>query len=72
MNMYQYFQQGDTLYGYCNGFFGRDSYSTKICTLVRPKYAVFEYEDGTADILNYDGRLTEEMVKKWKSQEVDL
>jgi hypothetical protein len=71
MNMLQLFKPGDTLYGYCNGFFGRDDYERKICVAVRPKYAVFEYEDGNATVLNLSERLTIETVEAWKTRPSD-
>jgi len=71
MNMLQLFKAGDTIYGYCNGFFGRDDYERKICVAVRPKYAVFEYENGKATTLNLSERLTPETVEKWKTPESD-
>jgi hypothetical protein len=66
MNMLQPFQPGDTIHGFCNGYFGRDDYETKVCVFVRPKYAVFEYEDGRATVLNFEERLTE-VAAKWKT-----
>jgi hypothetical protein len=72
MNMLQLFQPGDVIYGFCNGFFGRDDYETKTCVLVRPRYAVFEYASGQAATLNEDGRLDEQTVAKWKEPYVDL
>lgn len=53
VNMLQIFQVGDVIENYCNGYFGRDDYERKVCISVRPKYAVFEYEDGRATVLNY-------------------
>ena len=73
MNMLQLFSVGDVLYGYCGGFFGRDDYDRKICVMVRPKYAVFEYtgdglgEAGKATILDLRDGLTEGFVNEWKN-----
>lgn len=64
--MLQFFKPGDTIYGFCNGFFGRDDYDTKICVAVRPKYAVFERESGFATVLNLTERLDRETVEKWR------
>jgi hypothetical protein len=65
--MLQLFETGDRIYGYCNGYFGRDDYANKICVMVRPKYAVFEHVDlGTATVLDYDDRLTAETVDRWR------
>ena len=51
--MLQIFKVGDVIGGYCNGYFGRDDYDTKSCVMVTLNYAVFEYSDGTATVLNY-------------------
>ena len=68
--MYELFKEGDRLYGYCNGAFGRNDYEDKVCTLVRPFYALFEYDDGRAVVLNIEecNGLTEQAIKKWKEQ----
>jgi len=65
--MYSLFRVGDYLRGFCNGYFGRDDYADKICIQVRPKYALFEYEDGTACVLNLsDSRtLTRTKIAAW-------
>lgn len=74
--MLQLFQPGDKIFGYCNGCFGRDDYEDKTVIAVRPKYVLFEYDNGCATVLNAgDSRnITPEMVAKWKlpydSQEV--
>ncbi len=67
--MYKFFREGDVLYGYCNGFFGRDSYAPKICVMVRAKYAVFEYDGGNGTVLNISDSLSSEGVSKWKLPE---
>lgn len=48
-----YFEIGDKISGFCNGFFGRDDYLLKKCVYACKNYAVFEYEDETAVVLNY-------------------
>ena len=68
-NMHHLFSAGDIIYGYCNGFFGRDDYEEKTCILVTPKYAVFQYENGFAAVLNYNKLLVENGVEKWKQEE---
>lgn len=69
--MNKLFNIGDTLYGFCNGYFGRDDYSTKTCVMVTERYAVFQYADGEfeghATVLNWPERLNTEMVSKWKT-----
>jgi hypothetical protein len=68
--MLQLFKPGDQIYGYCNGYFGRDDYADKICVMVRPKYAVFEHVDkGTATVLGYRDDLTTEWVASWREAE---
>lgn len=57
MNMLQIFQIGDEIQGHCNGYFGRDDNSNKMCVMVTSKYAVFQYENGHATVLNYTERL---------------
>ena len=68
MNLNKIFEAGDVISGYCNGFFGRDDYSEKTCVLVTKKYAVFEYENGNAVILNADQHFSKENVKEWKAE----
>lgn len=70
-NMLQFFKPGDTLYGYCGGAFGRDAYSDKICVSVRPLYAVFEFENGTATVLHMSDLVTEADVREWKTPRGD-
>lgn len=66
MSMLNLFEVGDEIQGFCNGFFGRDDYEDKTCVMVMPKYAVFQYEDGSATVINYDERLTDRYVKDWR------
>lgn len=70
-NMLQCFTPGDTIYGYCQGYFGRDDYKNKVCVLVQVKYAVFEYEDGTATVVNYYSGIENDVPdwKDWKNRE---
>ncbi len=68
--MNEFFNVGDTIYGFCNGYFGRDDYDTKLCLMVTKNYAVFQYTDGefegNAVALNNPNRLDKETVDKWK------
>ena len=64
-NMLQVFQPGDVIYGFCNGYFGRDDYETKTCVMVRPKYAVFEYESGFAVTLGFS-EAAAKSAQSWK------
>ena len=52
--MKKFFEVGDMIFGYCQGMFGGDDYDMKICVLVTPFYAVFEYMERKkgATILN--------------------
>jgi len=67
MNMLQIFKVGDEIGNYCNGYFGRDDYENKTCVMVMPGYAVFQYDNGHATVLNYSKRL-EDIAKSenWK------
>ena len=68
-NMLQMFELGETIGGYCNGAFGRDDYYDKTCVKITPKYAVFEYADGTASVLNFShdtARWKDESPTSWK------
>ena len=65
-NMNQFFNTGDIIYGFCNGYFGRDDYEKKTCVFVTWKYAVFEYSDGSATVLNYSQNFNLETIEKWK------
>ena len=65
MNMTNIFEVGDEIGGYCNGAFGRDDYENKVCVMVAPMYAVFEYETGNAAVLNYLEWLSE-VVEEWR------
>jgi len=67
--MNKFFNIGDTLYGFCNGYFGRDDYDTKVCIIASSKYAVFQYLDGefkgNATVLNNPERLDTITVNQW-------
>jgi len=47
------FDVGDRIGGFCNGFFGREDYEDKICVAVFENYAVFQYDDGSGEVLNF-------------------
>jgi hypothetical protein len=67
--MTKLFNIGDRITGFCNGYFGRDDYDSKICIMVNDKYAVFQYTEGEwvgyGTILNYEKGL-ENLVNDWK------
>jgi hypothetical protein len=48
-----FFSVGDRIGGFCNGYFGRDDYKIKTCVAVFNNFAVFQYQDGSGEILNY-------------------
>lgn len=68
--MENFFNVGDTIHGFCNGYFGRDDYDSKICVMVNSKYAIFQYLEGefegNAIALNYPENLDKESVEEWK------
>jgi len=71
-NMFELFKPGDRLFGFCNGYFGRDDYANKICVAVRPQYALFEYVDGgEAVILNASEcrALDRKIIEEWMEDE---
>jgi len=68
ITMYELFKVWDRIQWYCNWYFWRDNYDTKICVLVTKGYAVFEsieweYE-GKACVLN-DTNIGE-IIQDWK------
>lgn len=70
MKMTNFFNIGERVYGFCNGYFGRDDYDTKLCIMVTSRFALFVYVDGefegNAVVLNNPERLDIDMVKEWK------
>lgn len=68
--MNEFFNVGDKIYGFCNGYFGRDDYESKICVMVNYNYAVFQYLDGdfegSATVLNLSSSLDKDTVTSWK------
>jgi len=68
--MYDYFKSGDKIYGFCNGYFGRDNFEDKVCVLVAQTYAVFEYEDEGACILNLSeiNLCDVKIINRWKQE----
>ena len=72
------FEVGDRIYGFCNGFFGRDCYKNKICVMSNDGFAVFvDLDNGYARVLNYidlydsfcDDEKIQEAINSWKVQE---
>jgi hypothetical protein len=65
MDMTDIFEVGDEINGFCSGCFGRDDYEDKVCVMVAPMYAIFEYRSGCAALLDYVEWLNE-VVEEWK------
>ena len=68
---------GDKLYGYCAGFFGRDSYGVKEVVMVREREIV-AIEDNRVVVAYFDGDrypdgieddIVKSMIKEWKSED---
>jgi len=74
VNMFELFEKGDKLYGYCNGRFSDGDYDDKVCVDVRPTYAVFEYVDKPgAAVLNIGDceNLDRATVESWDRERVE-
>ena len=68
MNLYKYL--GKNIYGYCNSYFGRDSYETKRIVFAGVNYIVVEHEDAlkTPGIAYFHDKTKEEveqLLKDW-------
>lgn len=64
----QIFKAGDEIYGYCQGYFGRDDYRDKTCVFVTLNYAVFEDDLENGTIVNdYEGLAKD--AEEWKNPE---
>lgn len=60
---------GDTLYGYCNGYFGRESYEDKTVVYAGDNYIVCEYSDSYPCVAIFDKESDEEieaLIDEWK------
>ena len=67
MNLKKYV--GTKLYGYCNGYFGRDSYEEKQIVYAGENYIVCEYNDGWPCIAIFDNKSDKEieaLIEDWK------
>lgn len=61
---------GTILYGYCNGYFGRDSYDDKRIEAVGSDWVVVREENGMPNFASFSS--TEEMegfIKEWSKKE---
>jgi hypothetical protein len=50
------FQEGMFLYGFCGGFFGRDSYGTKLITKISGNLIIVKEENGKVYHGTIDGK----------------
>ena len=58
---------GETLYGFCNGYFGRDSYKNKRVEAVGVDWVVCRDEEGEVHFATFHG--TEKFwlnIEKWR------
>ena len=64
---------GTKIYGYCEGYFGRDDYKDKIIILEGKTWIVCAYLDPEVDAVtcvNFDSETEKNMcVKKWSSRD---
>ena len=59
------------LYGYCQGYFGRDSHETKVIEAIGPDWVVVRETDGRPNFASFDDK--EEMVEcleRWRKYNV--
>lgn len=64
---------GIKIFGYCNGYFGRDSYDDKIIIASGEDWIVAKNNRGQSEFASFDS--TDEMWKlidEWRFEEVDL
>ena len=62
---------GTVLYGYCNGFFGRDSYGDKRVESIGADWVVVREENGMPDFAYFAGRWKskmQELLNEWASE----
>lgn len=72
--MYLYNYVGRKLYGYCNGYFGRDSYEDKRIVYAGLNYIIVEHEDdnntpGLAYFYEESREQVEKLLKEWMNPE---
>lgn len=62
---------GTNLYGFCGGFFGRDSYGDKVVEAIGPDWIVVREDDGTATfayLSEKDQPPTQDDLIKWQNE----
>lgn len=62
---------GAMLYGYCNGFFGRDSYCNKRVEAVGADWLVVRDADGDAQFCYFTEEPSAAMLESWKTKPVE-
>jgi len=63
---------GKTIYGFCNGYFGRDDYETKVIVYETSKSICCRYEDrslkGILTVANFDSEEEKnELISEWEN-----
>ena len=61
---------GVKIYGFCEGYFGRDSYDDKLIVANGEDWIVVQYDNGRKDFTSFDN--TDEMcqcISKWRIEE---
>jgi len=74
INLGNYLSVGTVLYGYCSGFFGRDSYEEKRVEAVGHDWLICRDESGDIHFgtLNSDGWNPDaEELEKWQRRPID-
>lgn len=64
---------GNKLYGYCNGFFGRDSYREKIVVFAGKHYIVCEDASGDVYVASFKGYSEDEIsefINSWREEDL--
>lgn len=60
---------GTMLHGYCNGYFGRDSYDSKRVEAVGADWVVARSEYGTVEFCYFNDEPSPAMLESWKTKE---
>lgn len=59
---------GMKLYGYCQGYFGRDTYGTKTIEAVGRDWLVVRFYNGAISVL-HDDKIVKDIPKEWLTEE---
>lgn len=54
--------KGCEIYGFCNGYFGRDSYGAKTIVDINSRYMVVEIEDKTLSLVDFTDKNEEDIL----------